>query len=391
MSWNFLTPQMEGDAARQAHADIPANSFEREIGREGFYGAATHMYHRNPPTAWLSIDGPIRPRAFNPVLVATTTPSPWDAMPLVGNAHLQMRFWRTEAPMRHLVRNSDGDDLFFVHSGSGALYCDYGHLSYRAGDYVVLPRGTMWRIEPAEITELLMIEATGGTYRLPDRGMLGRHSIFDAGVLDRPHLDEAFRQQPRDGPWDVAVKRGGKLGRVTYPFNPLDALGWKGDLHPVRLNVADIRPVVSARLHLPPSVRSTFVSERFVVCTLAPRPIETDPGAIKLPFFHSNDDYDEVIFFHSGQMGSRGSVVGRGMMTFHPCGVTHGPHPEVLPFMHSHPAKSFENYSIMVDALDGLDVHPMPAGAELTGYAETWLASIEHAPDAQTPLLKSKR
>jgi len=98
-----------------------------------------------------------------------------------------------------------------------------------------------------------------------------------------------------------------------------------------------------------------------------------------------------VIFFHSGQMGSRGSVVGRGMMTFHPCGVTHGPHPEVLPFMHSHPAKSFENYSIMVDALDGLEVHPMPEGAELMGYGETWLASIDHAPDAPPSLVNSTR
>lgn len=382
MSWSFPAPQVEGEAARQAHADIPENSFEREIGREGFYGAATHMYHRNPPTAWMSVEGPICPRALDPVRVATATDSPWDAMPLLGNGHLQMRFWRTRRSMTHLVRNSDGDELLFVHSGGGALFCDYGHIACRTGDYLLLPRGTMWRLEPAEDTDVLMIEATGGTYRLPDRGMLGRHSVFDPGVLDRPHLDEAFRNQAKDGIWKVAVKRGGRLGHITYPFNPLDTIGWKGDLHPIRLNVADIRPVVSARLHLPPSVRCTFQSERFVVCTLAPRPLETDPGAIKLPFFHSNDDYDEVIFFHQGEMGSRGSVVGKGMMTFHPGGITHGPHPEVLPYMHSHPAKSFDNYSVMVDALDRLEVHPLPDGAEVKGYADTWRASIERAPDA---------
>ena len=391
MSWNFLTPQVEGLAARQAHADIPENSFEREIGRDGFYGAATHMYHRNPPTAWMSVSGAIVPRALNPAAVAMATDSPWDALALLGNAHLQMRYWRTARAMDHLVRNADGDDLLFVHAGSGEFFCDYGHLAYRTGDYLLLPRGTMWRVEPAASTDLLMIEATAGNYGLPDRGMLGRHAIFDAGVLDRPALDDHFRAQAPDGPWKVVVKRGGRLGQIVYPFNPLDALGWKGDLHPVRLNVEDIRPVVSARLHLPPSVRSTFVSERFVVCTLVPRPIETDPGAMKLPFFHSNDDYDEVIFFHRGEMGSRGKTVGVGMMTFHPSGITHGPHPEVLPFMHAHPAKSFDNYSVMVDALDRLDIAALPPGAEVAGYAETWRASIAQAPDAKSPVLEPAR
>ena len=391
MSWNFLAPQVEGLAARQAHADIPENSFEREIGRDGFFGAATHMYHRNPPTAWSSVTGPICPRALNPTQAATVTDSPWDAMALVGNAHMRMRYWRSARAMDHLVRNADGDDLLFVHAGSGEFFCDYGHLSYRDGDYLVIPRGTMWRIEPNSLTDLLMVEATGGNYGLPDRGILGRHAIFDPGVLERPALDDRFRAQATGGPWTVAVKRGGKLGQVTFPFNPLDAMGWKGDLHPIRLSMTDIRPVVSARLHLPPSVRSTFVSQRFVVCTLVPRPLETDPGAIKLPFFHSNDDYDEVIFFHKGEMGSRGKVVGPGMMTFHPSGITHGPHPEVLPFMHTHPAKSFDNYSVMIDALDPLEIEPLPAGAEVAGYAETWRASIARAPDARPAVLEPVR
>src|SRR5215210_7587512 len=105
----------------------------------------------------------------------------------------------------------------------------------------------MWRLEPAVATDILMIEATAGSYRLPDRGMLGRHAIFDPGVLDRPTLDASFRAQASRATWTVAVKRRGELCQITYPFNPLDAIGWKGDLHPVRLNVSDIRPVVSAR------------------------------------------------------------------------------------------------------------------------------------------------
>ena len=352
MVWNLATPHVEGLAARQAHADIPENSFEREIGREGFSGAAAHMYHRNPPTAWLSVEGSMRPRALRPGAVTETTASPWQARKLLSNRSLQVRFWRTEGAMDHLARNSDGDELIFVHRGNGDLFCDYGHLAFVEGDYVLLPRGTMWRIVAHGPSELLLVEATGATYRLPDRGLLGRHSLFDPGVLDRPALDDAFAAQSRGDIWRVVVKRRDQLGCITYPFNPLDAVGWKGDLHPVRLNLRDIRAISSPRLHLPPSARTTFASDRFVVCSLTPRPLETDPGAIKLPFFHNNDDYDEVIFYHSGVMGSRGGVIAPGMLTVHPSGITHGPHPEVLPYMHNHPAKSFENFSVMINSLD---------------------------------------
>ncbi len=383
MPTNLATPHVEGMAARQAHADIPANSFEREIGRDGFFGAAAHMYHRNPPTAWLAVEGPIRPRAFSPLSVIEPTASPLAAHPLVGNAHVQVRIWRGVVSMDHLVRNSDGDELLFVHKGTGHLFCDYGHLAFEPGDYILLPRGTMWRLEMVEPVELLMVEATGSSYRLPDRGLLGRHAMFDTGVLDVPALDEHFRAQRRDGEWRVDVRRAGQIGRIVYPFNPLDAVGWKGDLHPVRLNLRDIRAVVSPRLHLPPSARTTFIADRFVVCSLVPRPIETDPGAIKLPFFHNNEDYDELIFYHSGNLSSRGNTIGAGMLTLHPRGITHGPHPEVLPFMHTHPAKSFENYSVMIDALDGLGIADQPAGGEFFGYAETWLGSIKSAPDAK--------
>jgi len=385
MSQYFATPHVEGTAARQAHADIPANSFEREIGREGFSGAAAHMYHRNPPTAWIDIQGPIRPRALNPAAVATATASPWNALGLLSNSHVRVRYWRADRSIDHLARNSDGDDLLFVHRGKGDLFCDYGHLAFGEGDYLLMPRGTMWRLEVSAPVDLLMIEATGASFRQPDRGLLGRHALFDPGVLDAPALDAPFLGQRRDGIWKVSVKRRNQIGEITYPFNPLDAMGWKGDLHPVRLNMRDIRPVMSARLHLPPSVRSTFVSDRFVVCSLVPRPVETDPGAVKLPFFHNNDDVDEAIFYHSGSMSSRGAVVGAGMMTFHPSGFTHGPHPEVLPYMLNHPAKSFENYSVMIDSFDGLDVAALPEGGEVTTYAESWRRSIERAPDARVP------
>jgi homogentisate 1,2-dioxygenase len=375
-------PHVEGLVARQAHADIPEGSFERELGREGFSGPAAHMYHRNPPTAWLEVEGPIRPRALKPRQVVPVEASPWNATPLMGNDHVAIRYWRTKGAMDHLARNSDGDELVFVHSGSGHVYCDYGHLAFEAGDYLMFPRGTMWRFECDGAAEFLLIEATDCSYRLPDRGLLGRHAMFDPGVMDIPAIDDLFRAQPRSGRWPVKVKRNAEIGTITYPFNPLDAIGWKGDLYPVRLNIRHIRAVTSARLHLPPSARTTFSTDHFVVCTLSPRPMETDPGAIKLPFFHNNEDCDEVIFYHKGNLGSRGKLLEEGAITYHPRGITHGPHPEVLPFMLKHPVQHTDSYSIMIDTFDGLKVADLPEGGELTTYGESWRGSIQVAPDA---------
>ncbi len=378
----LTTPHAQGLFARQAHADIPAGTFERELGRNGFFGPASHMYHRNPPTAWLDVEGPMRPRAFCPAAILQPTSSPCDALPLVSNQGLRLRYWRSNGAMDHLVRNADGDELLFVHAGGGDLFCDYGHLAIETGDYVLLPRGTMWRFEAQGESDILLLEATGATYRLPDRGLVGRHSLFDPGVLQAPALNERFRAQQGAGLWLVKVKRLGHLGTITYPFNPLDAVGWKGDLYPVRLNVRDIRGISSHRLHLPPSVRTSFVSDRFIVCTLGPRPVETDPGALKLPFYHNNEDYDEVIFYHTGAMSSRGGAVGLGMLTYHPAGITHGPHPATLPHLLKHPASHFEACSIAIDAADPLQVEPLPEGCELIDYAQSWRGSLAYAPDA---------
>ncbi len=188
-------PRIEGEASRQAHADLPAGTYERELGKEGFYGPSTQMYHRHPPTAWTAFEGPLRPRAFDTRRLTQTCSSPWDATLLLSNAHLALRFWRTSGAMKHLVRNSDGDELLFVHEGAGELYCDYGHLPLSEGDYVVLPRGTLWRIDASAPLAALLIEATNDSYGLPDKGIAGQHAVFDAAALEAPRLDEAFRAQ----------------------------------------------------------------------------------------------------------------------------------------------------------------------------------------------------
>jgi homogentisate 1,2-dioxygenase len=274
--------------------------------------------------------------------------------------------------MDHLVRNADGDELLFVHQGAGALYCDYGHLPFSTGDYIVLPRSTMWRIETTAPVTMLLFECSNGTIRSPERGSVGRHAVYDEAMLETPRIDDAFKAQYDEKDWSVVVKRRDALSTVSYPFNPLDAVGWHGDLAPVRLNVADIRPLMSHRYHLPPSAHTTWVGNRFVICTFVPRPFETDPGALKVPFFHNNDDYDEVIFYHAGDFFSRDNIK-PGVITWHPCGFTHGPHPKALQRMYEAAKPATDEYAVMLDTRDALDAGPEMDGVEMRSYAESWM------------------
>jgi homogentisate 1,2-dioxygenase len=365
-------PRVEGETSRQAHADLPQGTYEREIGRDGFFGPAAHIYHKHPPTGWSAFEGPLMPRAFDAVKAAEASNEPFKAVPLLSNASCQIAIWQCPQAMPYLVRNSDGDLLLFMHKGEGSLFCDFGHLTYRDGDYILLPRGTMWRLEPSSNTVSLLIEATNGAFKLPERGLLGPHALFDPAALDTPKLDDKFRMQAdAKREWSVRVKRRGEISTITYPYNPLDAVGWKGNLAPVKLNWRDIRPVMSHRYHIPPSVHSTFVADRFVVCTFVPRPIESDPGALKVPFFHSNDDFDEVIFYHQGEFFSRDNIH-PGMVTFHPSGFTHGPHPKAFAAGAKAAKTMTDEVAVMVDTRDPLDLSSAAQAFEDKAYARSW-------------------
>ena len=364
-------PRVEGTASRQAHADLPPGTYEREMSKEGFFGPAAFFHHRHPPTGWSSFEGPLAPHAFDFTKLEAAPNHPWSAPDLLFNASTRLRFWRTSGKMDTLARNADGDELLFVHQGRGDLFCDFGRLAFEPGDYIVLPRGTMWRLECAEPASMLLIEATGSSYMLPEKGLVGGHAIFDPAMLDAPKVDEAFLAQQDEKPWRVAVKRRGAVSTISFPYNPLDAIGWHGDLSVARINVRDIRPLMSHRYHLPPSAHTTFVAGRFVVCTFVPRPFETDPGAIKIPFFHNNDDYDEVIFYHAGDFFSRDNIR-PGMVTLHPGGFTHGPHPKALQRMLVQPKPATDEYAVMVDTRDPLEIAPAAKSVEWAGYVDSW-------------------
>lgn len=367
-------PRAEGEASRQAHADFPTSGpYEREMSKEGFFGPAAFLHHRRPPTAWVKFEGPLQPRAFDLARLNRAEEIAWESPVVLHNASTEIRFWKLDRPMQSLVRNGDGDQLLFIHQGAGSLFCDFGHLEYEAGDYIVLPRATMWRLSPSEPTAVLMVEATNTHYTLPDKGLVGPHAIFDPAMFDVPAIDDAFtaQQNDEDHEWTVHVKKRGAVSKITYGHNPLDAVGWHGELHPVRINVRHIRPLMSHRYHVPPSAHTTFVSDRFVICTFAPRPFETDPGALKVPFFHNNNDYDEVLFYHAGDFFSRDNI-DAGMMTFHPAGFTHGPHPKALKSMMKQTKQATDEYAVMIDTRDPLDVGDHAASVENTDYVNSW-------------------
>ena len=370
MPW-ITIPKVEGVASRQAHADLPAETYERELGKEGFYGPATQMHHRHPPTGWTSVEGPLRPHAFDTMKMETTSGCPWDAWQLFSNASVQIRFMKLDSDMEHLVRNADGDELIFVHQGAGDLFCDYGHLSFNEGDYLMLPRGTLWRMNVSEPVGALLIEASNDSYRLPDKGLVSNQAIFDPAILDAPAIDEIFMAQQDDAEWQVKVKSRNQLSTITYPFNPLDAVGWHGTLMPVRLNWLDIRPLMSHRYHLPPSAHTTFASSRFVVCTFVPRPFESDPKVLNVPFFHSNDDYDELIFYHYGQFFSRDHIH-PGMITLHPSGIVHGPHPKALKNADQKRGSMTDEVAVMIDTRDALEISDQANAIEWSGYVDSW-------------------
>jgi len=359
-----MFPLSRGRVTRQAHVDLPEGTFEEEHGRESFAGRASHLYRTHPPTAWIKVEGPLQPRAFN---LADLGAGQW--IPVARNEDVRLFVSKTVEGLPHWLRDANGDLCYFVHEGSGMLETDYGPLAYARGDYLIVPKGTTHRLVPSEETFAYIIEGAG-EYRLPDRGILGRHAQFDPGVIETPQ-PEAYDEQ---GEFTVVVMRGEEFTRLTYPHHPLDVVGWQGDLCPMRLNVRDFRPVVSPRYHLPPSVHCTWENDGFEVCTFAPRPTETgDPGALRVPFFHANVDRDEVLFYHDGEFFSRAGIK-PGMITVHPAGLHHGPQAAAI---EAGKTKEFaDEVAVMVETEKPLALADDLKDVEIDGYATSWARGL---------------
>ncbi|MBS2011598.1 MAG: homogentisate 1,2-dioxygenase [Deltaproteobacteria bacterium] len=363
---------VRGNVTRQAHVDLPAGTVEEEYARRGFFGRTTHLYRTRAPVEWTAIEGDIRPEA----IAATELPglgasgSDWvgGRIAFLENEDVRLHMARLGAAMPYAFRNADADEILFIHHGAGRVDTDFGPLAYERGDYLVLPRGAAYRLAPTAETTALVIESAGEV-ELPDRGLLGRHALFDPDILEVPTPAPVAKSS---GDHVVVVQRNRGLSRITYPFDPLGTtVGWKGDLAPYRLNIRDIRPVASERYHLPPPVHATFVMPSAVVCTFLPRPLETgDPNALRVPFYHANIDYDEVLFYHSGDFFSRAGIR-PGMVTFHPQGIHHGPQPQAAQAASTKTRTNEE--AVMVDTRRPLALTAAARRASIPEYWKSWM------------------
>lgn len=365
---------VRGRVARQAHVDLPSGTVEEEYAREGFSGRATHLYRTAPPVGWTRIEGDLRPRAL---AVAEMAGLGGDYVgsraAFLQNDDVVLSFARVTEAMPYSFRNADGDEVLFVHAGAGRIETDFGPLAYGPGDYLVIPRGTVYRLRPSDGTQLLVVQ-TRGEVTVPERGLLGRHALFDMDVLDVPTPASPV-PDAGDQEHELRILRGGAVTRVFYPFDPINAVGWKGDLCAFRLNVKDIRPVASERYHLPPSAHATFSAEGVIVCTFLPRPLESgDSGALKVPFYHSNVDYDEVLFYHRGDFFSRPGMRA-GMVTFHPAGIHHGPQPGAAE--RAADKLRTDEVAVMIDTRRPLALTEAGRGVESPEYWKSWQTKKE--------------
>jgi homogentisate 1,2-dioxygenase len=365
-----MYPLKKGAFAKQAHVGLPEGTYEEEHGRKGFYGKSAHLYHAHAPTGWIRFEGKLRPHCFdlNKLTPADLTNPSGAPVAFLGNDDLRLYVSRRTHPMPFYYRNADGDELLFVHRGTGVIETDFGPLRFEKGDYIVLPRAVTYRVVPESSDNFFLLMESQGEFEPPEKGLLGQTALYDQGVVVTPEpapmLDGVSPAGTHE--WEVRIKCGDEYSKVFYPFNPLDVVGWKGDLTVWKLNLRDIRPVMSPRAHLPPSAHSTFVTKGAVVCSFLPRPLEQDPEALRVPFFHRNTDYDEFLFYHDGDFFSRDNIKA-GMATLHPRGIHHGPHPKAL--ANQKMKTETDECAVMLDGLN--PIHVLPAGAECE-WKEYW-------------------
>ena len=371
-----MYPLKRGRFAPQAHVGIPAGTYEEEHGRKGFYGKSAHLYHAHPPTGWIRFEGKLRPHLFDLNKLAPSDLHDPEGMPVafLGNQDVRLYVSRRSQPMPFYYRNADGDELLFVHRGSGTVETDFGPLAFEAGDYLVLPRAVTYRLIPETADNFFLIIQSRGEFNQPDKGMIGHHALYDPGVIvtpePAPHLDD-------EREWEVRIKADDEISKVVYPFNPMDVVGWKGDLTVWKINMRDIRPIMSHRAHLPPSAHTTFLTEGAVVCSFLPRPLEQDVEALRVPFFHRNTDYDEFLFYHDGDFFSKDNIK-PGYATLHPRGIHHGPHPRAL--ANQHRKSQTDEYAVMLDGLNPIQVLPAGEQVEWKEYWASWMAPVTATP-----------
>lgn len=357
---------------------------EEVMGIHGFSGVQSILYHLYPPTQIRAVEplGAAEP-AYEPtgplqhrLLKAAGIPEGGDAItgriPLLGNSDVVLYVARPTAPMTYWYKHAQGDDVLFIHEGTGTLESQYGLLPYHPGDYLVIPTGVMWRLLPdaGSAQRMLVVEALGHitppSRYLNDYGQFLEHSPYCERDI-RPPSQLVTHEET--GEFEVRVKARGQLTRFIYGHHPLDVVGWDGHLWPFAFNIADFEPI-TGRIHQPPPVHQTFDGPGFVLCSFVPRLFDYHPQAIPAPYNHSNVDSDEVLYYVEGNFMSRRGVE-RASLTVHPNGIPHGPHPGT--YEGSIGKARTDELAVMVDTFRPLRLTSAAIALEDPNYAFSWL------------------
>ena len=358
--------------------------YEEVITTQGFSRAYSIAYHLRPPTRVKHIEaaGTIAVEVAEQAVLrhhhlkSGGLPAKGDPVtgrvPLFTNSDVTLWRARPTNPQAELYRNALADEVIFVHKGSGKLLTQFGVLPVKPFDYVVIPRCTTYRLDFDAGTQpdLLVVESAG-TVNVPPKylnhdGQLRLGAPYYERDLHGP-TDLFIVDEEKDT--SVVIKDGARLSRYVLASHPFDVIGWDGQVYPFTFNADDFEPITGT-IHQPPPIHLTFETSGFVLCTFAPRMLDTHPDAIKVPYAHSNVESDEVLYYVRGKFGSRRGVE-ESSLTLHPHGIPHGPHPGTI--VASRDVKWTDELAVMVDTFRPLHVTKQAMELDDPKYPYSWL------------------
>lgn len=357
---------------------------EQVMGTKGFSGTQSILYHHYLPTEVLRSEliGKYLPEYEDQAalkhrhLMTDKIQKKGDALKareyLLGNDDLLIGTAKINQPMKSFYRNGDGDEMLFIHYGTGVIETMFGTITYRPGDYVMIPIGTIYRVIPDgnEETKALIMESfsqivSPRRYR-NEFGQLLEHSPFCERDIRGPETLATFDEK---GEYEVITKTRGYLHSHILNHHPLDVVGWDGYLYPWVFNIEDFEPI-TGRVHQPPPVHQTFEGHNFVVCSFVPRLFDYHPEAIPAPYYHSNVNSDELLYYVEGNFMSRKGI-NKESITLHPSGIPHGPHPGTTEA--SIGKKETLELAVMIDTFKPLRVVKQALAIEDAKYMYTWV------------------
>lgn len=360
---------------------------EELVSTEGFSNVYSLIYHCHPPTIVKELGEPysVEPKIAREKHLKHTSLKGFkinaeddylkSRKPVLVNSDLHISLAAPRKSMTdYFFKNSQADEMIFIHVGSGTLKTGYGKIKFEYGDYLIIPRGTIYQLEFNDEKNRLFIVESFTPITSPKRyrnhvGQLLEHSPFCERDMKLPQDLECFDEV---GDFKVLIKKQGLVYPYVYGTHPFDFVGWDGFHYPWAISIHDFEPI-TGRVHQPPPVHQMFEAHNFVVCSFVPRKYDYHPEAIPAPYNHSNVDSDEVLYYVDGDFMSRKSVE-KGQITLHPGGIPHGPHPGTVE--KSIGKERTEELAVMVDPFRPLMLTEDAIGIEDPTYFSSWQEDV---------------